>query len=264
MKSLRPRIIPVLLLKGTGLYKTVRFKNPVYIGDPINTVKIFNEKEVDEIVLLDIGATVNGAEPNYEKIGEIASEAFMPMAYGGAVRNVDQAKRILASGYEKVVLNSAAVESPEIISALASAVGSQSVTISLDVKRNFFGSYQLAWRNGEKTRKGSVIEFAQEFERLGAGEIMVHFVDRDGLMCGYDCDFLHDICCAVTVPVIVCGGAGCIDDLALGLKSGASAVAAGSMFVLQGRHRAVLISYPNSEQIDHLVGIYNGLPDKNS
>lgn len=247
----------MLLLKGNGLYKTVRFKNPVYVGDPINTVKIFNEKEVDEIVLLDIGATVNAVEPNYEKIHEIASEAFMPMAYGGAVRSLEQAKRVLALGYEKVVLNSAAVESPTLVSELASAVGSQSVTMSLDVKKNFFGTYQLAWRNGEKTKKGSVVEFAQEYEQRGAGEIILQFVDRDGVMKGYDCDLLHEICSAVSVPVIVCGGAGSIDDFAMGLRAGASAVAAGSMFVFQGRHRAVLISYPTTDEIERLVGVYH-------
>lgn len=257
MKSLRPRIIPVLLLKGTGLYKTVRFKNPVYVGDPINTVKIFNEKEVDEIVLLDITATASGKEPNYEKIAEIASEAFMPMAYGGGVKSVDQAKRILASGFEKVVLNSAAVDSPGLISDLALAVGNQSVTISLDIKKSLFGSYQLVWCNGEKARKGSVIEFAREFARLGAGEIMVHFVDRDGSMRGYDCEFISELCSAVSVPVIACGGAGGIGDLEAGLKSGASAVAAGSMFVFQGKHRAVLISYPSPDEIDRLVDIYH-------
>lgn len=248
---LRPRIIPVLLLKGNGLYKTVRFKNPVYVGDPINTVKIFNEKEVDEIILLDIAASVEGREPNYERIGEIAGEAFMPLAYGGGVRNVEQAQRILALGVEKIVLNTIAVEDPEFIKKLSMAVGSQSVVVSVDVRKTLFGKYQIAWKNGQETRSQSPVEWAQQVSQFGAGELLIHCIDRDGVMQGYDIELIEKVSRSVSVPVIGCGGAGSVSDLADVLHAGASA-AAGAMFVFQGKHRAVLISYPDAVEIEKL------------
>lgn len=253
MNWLRPRIIPVLLLKGNGLYKTVRFKNPVYVGDPINTVKIFNEKEVDEIVLLDIGASLEGREPNYERISEIAGEAFMPLAYGGGVRTVEQAKKLLSLGVEKIVLNSAAVEDPDFVKVLSAEVGSQSVVVSVDVRKTLFGKYHIAWKNGQKTRSQAPLDWARQVTELGAGEILIHCIDRDGVMQGCDTDLIRAVSHELSVPVIGCGGAGSVGDLADVLRAGASAAAAGAMFVFQGKHRAVLISYPEAAEIDQLL-----------
>lgn len=252
MSGIRPRIIPCLLLRGNGLYKTVRFKNPVYVGDPINTVRIFNEKEVDEIVLLDFEASRNGRAPDFEKIGEIASEAFMPMSYGGGVTSVEQAKCILALGIEKIVLNSAAVENPGLISELANAIGSQSVVISVDAKKNLFGRYQTSWKSLEKSKAIHPIQWAREASALGAGEILLNCVDRDGTGQGYDIDLIQELSAAISIPVVACGGAGSNSDLAAALRAGASGAAAGSMFVFHGKHRAVLISYPASEEIARL------------
>jgi len=240
------------LLRGNGLYKTIRYKNPVYVGDPINTVRIFNEKEVDEIVLLDFEASRDGRGPNYEKIREIASEAFMPMAYGGGVTTVEQAQRILAMGVEKIVINTASVNNPDLIRDLAATVGRQSVVVSIDVKKSLLGRYQVAWASASKTRNVHPVEWAKTVTELGAGEILVNFVDRDGTGQGYDLDLVREIANAVRVPVIACGGAGTSADLAAGLKAGASASAAGSMFVFHGKHRAVLISYPSPMEIDAL------------
>lgn len=252
MSGIRPRIIPCLLLRGNGLYKTVRFKNPVYIGDPINTVRIFNEKEVDEVVLLDFEASRTGRTPDFQKIGEIASEAFMPVSYGGGVTTVDQAKRILALGIEKIVLNSAAVEDPGLIEKLATAVGSQSVVISVDAKKNLLGRYQTSWWSADKARSVHPVQWAREVCALGAGEILLNLVDRDGTGQGYDVDLIREISSLVSIPVVACGGAHSIADLAAALKAGASGAAAGSMFVFHGKHRAVLISYPAPQEVASL------------
>lgn len=252
MSGIRPRIIPCILLRGNGLYKTVRFKNPVYVGDPINTVRIFNEKEVDEIVLLDFEASRNGRVPDFEKIGEIASEAFMPMSYGGGVTTVEQVKRILALGVEKIILNSAAVEAPGLIREMAAEVGSQSVVVAVDAKKNLLGRYQTTWKNTEKSKAIHPVQWAKEACALGAGEILVNAVDRDGTGQGYDLELIREMAAAVSVPVVACGGAATNKDLAAALKVGASGAAAGSMFVFHGKHRAVLISYPAPAEIDNL------------
>lgn len=252
MSGIRPRIIPCILLRGNGLYKTVRFKNPVYVGDPINTVRIFNEKEVDEIVLLDFEASRNGRVPDFEKIGEIASEAFMPMSYGGGVTTIEQVKRILALGVEKIILNSAAVETPGLIREMAAAVGSQSVVVAVDAKKNLLGRYQTTWKNTEKSKAIHPVQWAKEACALGAGEILVNAVDRDGTGQGYDLELIREMAAAVSVPVVACGGAASNKDLAAALKVGASGAAAGSMFVFHGKHRAVLISYPAPAEIDNL------------
>lgn len=252
MSGIRPRIIPCLLLRGNGLYKTVRFKNPVYVGDPINTVRIFNEKEVDEVVLLDFEASRNGRVPDFEKIREIASEAFMPMSYGGGVTTVEQAKRILALGVEKIILNSAAVETPGLVNELAAAVGSQSVVVAVDARKNLFGRYQTTWKNTEKSKATHPVQWAQEVCALGAGEILLNLVDRDGTGQGYDLELIREMAAAVSVPVVACGGAASNKNLAEALKAGASGAAAGSMFVFHGKHRAVLISYPAPAEIDSL------------
>ncbi|MBN9117130.1 MAG: imidazole glycerol phosphate synthase subunit HisF [Pandoraea sp.] len=250
---MRARLIPVLLLdRDKRLVKTVKFGERTYIGDPFNIIRLFNEKEVDEVVLLDFEASLNGREPDYEKIREIASEAFMPMAYGGAVKTVEQAQRILAMGFEKIVLNSACFDNERFITDLAAAVGSQSVVISIDAKKNFFGRYQVSWCSGTKTRAMHPTQWAKTVVGLGAGEIFVNFVDRDGTGEGYDLDLIREIADTVAVPVVACGGAGSNRDLAAALGAGASAAAAGSMFVFHGKHRAVLISYPSPDEIDAL------------
>jgi cyclase len=247
--QMRPRIIPCLLLKGAGLYKTVRFRDPTYIGDPINTVRIFNDKGADEILLLDISASVEGRGPNFDKISEIVGECFMPLAYGGGITSLEQARRVLACGAEKIVLNSAAVENPRLIGEIAEVIGSQSVVVSIDVKKSLLGRQQISWCSGSKTRSILPAEWAREVAALGAGEIIINSVDHDGTMKGYDIKLVAAVAGAVDVPGIACGGAGSVDDFVAALRAGATAAAAGSFFVFQGRHRAVLISYPGEKEI---------------
>lgn len=252
---LRPRVIPTLLLNGRGLCKTKAFKNPVYVGDPINTVRIFNEKEVDEIVVLDINATVDGRAPAFDLIQEIASECFMPVAYGGGVRSLDHVRTIFKSGIEKIVLNAIAAEDMSVVSDIAEHTGSSSVVVAIDVKRKLLGGYDVVTRRAGKSAGRSPIEYARLAEQAGAGEILLNSVDRDGAMQGYDLALIEQVAAAVDVPVIASGGAGTIDHLAAALHAGAAAVAAGSMFVFQGRHRAVLISYPTAAEIESLPSV---------
>lgn len=241
------RVIPVLLLRGTGLVKTVRFDQPKYLGDPRNTVKIFNDKEVDELVLLDIRATRDGHDPNYALIREIVDEAFMPVAYGGGLRTVEQARQMLQMGVEKVVLNTAAFEQPELVSHMADRFGSQSVVVSIDAKRGFLGRYEIVTHDGTRKQKTDPVSFAQAMERAGAGEIFLNSVDRDGTFEGYDVPLVRSIAEAVSIPVVACGGASSVDDMVVAVKEGrASAVAAGSFFVFHGKHRSVLITYPDA------------------
>jgi cyclase len=247
---MRPRVIPVLLLRNRGLVKTVRFKNATYLGDPINVVKIFNDKEVDELLFLDIDATIEGRRPPFDYLGEIASECFMPLGYGGGVRNLEDVNTILSVGIEKVAVNSYAVENPNFVRQVADRVGSQSVVVSIDVKRNLLGRYQVVTRGGRKTTNLDPVEFAVSVAQMGAGEISLNSIDRDGMMQGYDVDLIKRVAGAVDIPVVACGGAGSIADLAAAVKQGgASAAAAGSMFVFQGKHRAVLISYPTELEL---------------
>lgn len=250
---LRPRVIPVLLLKGRGLYKTVQFKNPKYVGDPINTVKIFNEKEVDEICILDITASTEGRAPNLELIREIASESFMPMSYGGGIRTLEQARAIFNCGVEKIILNTLAFESPDIVRDIVKYAGSSSVVVSIDVGKRFMRGQQAFVRSGSVTTNKTPLEFAREMESFGVGEVLLYSIERDGMMQGYDYDIIREISSAVSVPVVACGGAGSLDHLAQALAAGASAVAAGSFFVFQGKHRAVLISYPTPREIESLL-----------
>ncbi|MFH1263136.1 MAG: AglZ/HisF2 family acetamidino modification protein [Pseudomonadota bacterium] len=252
---MRPRVIPALLLRGQGLVKTVRFKDPTYVGDPINTVRIFNDKEVDEIVVLDTTATIEKRPPRFDLIREIAGECFMPMAYGGGVRTLQDAVSILHNGSEKVVINSAASEDPLLVRTLAKVAGSQSVVVSIDVKQSFLGKYEVYSHGGRKKTGRDPVKWAQEVEGQGAGEIFLTSIDRDGLMQGYDLELIQRVCKAVSVPVIACGGAGNLAHLQEALQlGGASAVAAGSMFVFQGKHRAVLITYPSPDELDSLLG----------
>jgi cyclase len=251
---LTTRVIPCLLLRNQGLVKTVKFKEPKYVGDPINAVRIFNEKEVDELVFLDITATVDGRGPNYQVLENIAGEAFMPLSYGGGIRSVEDAKRVFNLGFEKIVINSSAAESPDLVSLLADTFGSQSVVVSIDARKSFFGKQQVYVRSGTKKIDMEPAEFAVEMGRRGAGEIFLNSIDRDGTMTGFDLDLVKDVSTRVEVPLIACGGAGKLDDFSAAIAAGASAVAAGSMFVFHGKHRAVLITYPSPEELKATLG----------
>lgn len=251
---MKTRIIPCLLLSEGGLVKTVKFKNPSYVGDPINAVKIFNTKEVDELVVLDIGATAERRAPDFAAIQDIVSEAFMPVAYGGGITEVEHAQRLFALGVEKVVINSAAVIHPNFIGELARRFGAQSVVASIDVRQGgLFSSAQAVTHNASKKTGKDPAVYARELEKQGVGEIFLTSVDRDGTQTGYDCALIKQVADAVEVPLVACGGAGKLDDFALAVEAGASAVAAGSMFVYHGPHRAVLISYPNRQELEDLL-----------
>ncbi len=239
----RPRIIPFLLLQNGRLVKTVKFANPVYVGDPINAVRIFNEKEVDELVLLDIGATSNGTEPDYGLVGDIASEAFMPVGYGGGISSLGQIEALFKAGIEKVSVNSATYTNPELISEAARVFGSQSVVASVDVRSDFLGRPQLYSNGGKVRQKVALREHVQRLEGLGAGEIILNSIDRDGQMKGLDLALIGTVANSLPIPVVGIGGAGNARHLREALQAGASAVGAGSMFVFHGPHKAVLISY---------------------
>jgi cyclase len=246
----RIRIIPVLLIQKGGLVKSVRFKDHKYVGDPINAVKIFNEKEVDEIVILDIDATRQSRPPDLDQIREIAGEAFMPMAYGGGVSSLEQIKNVLFAGIEKVVINSAAIDHPELIRRAARQFGNQSIIASIDVKKNWLGKYQVMGKGGRQKTKFPPLDWARKMEDMGAGEIFLNSIDRDGTFKGYDQELIGEIAGQINIPLIACGGAGSVDDfLPVVKRSGASAAAAGSLFVFHGPHRAVLISYPDQDTL---------------
>lgn len=241
------RYIPILLLKDGGLYKTRKFGKETYLGDPVNTIKIFNDKLVDELVFLDIAAARIRSAPNMDILREIAGECFMPLAYGGGISSVDQVRDILALGFEKVVINSAAWTDPELVPALARVFGSSTVVGSIDVRRNWMGREKVYIHGGATAISMGVIEWAQELERRGVGELIINSIEKDGEMTGYDLDLIQRVASAVSVPVIAAGGARDKKDLkAAVITAGASAAAAGAMFVFQGKHRAVLISYPSS------------------
>ena len=249
---LKTRVIPSLLLRDGGLVKTVRFKDARYVGDPINAVRIFNEKEVDELVFLDIGATAGRRGPNFELLEDIASEAFMPFGYGGGITRVDEIRRLFGLGVEKVVLNSAAVANPELVSEAAALAGSSSIVVSIDARRSWLGKHGVYARAGTHDAKRSPVEYAREMEQRGAGEILLNSIDRDGTMSGYDLDLIQAVAQAVTVPVVAVGGAGTLQHFREAVDKGASAVSAGSMFVFHGRHRAVLITYPDYSDLERL------------
>ena len=250
---LKTRVMPCLLLRGRALVKTVKFKNPSYIGDPINTVRIYNEKEVDELIFLDITATATGKEPPYDLLEEIASECFMPFTYGGGIRSLDQMRRLFSLGVEKVALNTHAAQNPTLIQEAAAAFGSQSIVISIDAKKKLFGRYEVYARGGRHSTGWDPAGYAREMEQLGAGEILLTAIDRDGTMDGYDLDLIHRVAPAITIPLIACGGAGCLDDFRQARDAGASAVAAGSMVVYQGKHRAVLVNFPTHDALEKVL-----------
>ncbi len=245
----RIRVIPVLLIHKGGLVKSVKFKNYKYVGDPINAVKIFNEKEIDEIVMLDIDASRENRPPNLQKIKEISGEAFIPLAYGGGISAVDQVEALFYNGVEKVIFNYSAVNNQTLITQSAKLAGSQSVVVSMDVKKNWLGKYKIYTLNGTKQTALDPVEFAKQLTDAGAGEIFLNAIDKDGTYGGFDLELLQQVSEVVSIPVIACGGAGSVDDFAAAVKAGASAVAAGSMFVFQRPHQAVLISYPSQQEL---------------
>jgi cyclase len=247
-------VIPTLLLRQRGLYKTVRFKEPRYVGDPINAVKIFNDKGVDELIILDIEATAHGRGPDFELIESIVSEAFVPICYGGGVATLEQFARLFRLGIEKVALNAAALKTPQLIGEAAAQFGSQSVVISIDVRRTLFNRYEVYGDSGRTRTRRDPVEFAREMQQCGAGELVVCAVEREGTMTGFDLSLTRLVAGAVSIPVIALGGAGTVAHIEEAFAAGASAVAAGSMFVFHGPHRAVLISYPTERELGRLQG----------
>ena len=253
---LRPRIIPILLYDDRDLVKTVQFGKRTYLGDPINAVKIFNRKGIDELSVLDIGATKNKREPDFELLRDIASEAFMPLSCGGGVTTIEQVRDLLAIGYEKVVCNTAVIRDPSLIKKAADYFGKQSIVASIDAKKSN-GEYLCAIEDGTELIKKSPVDLAKEAERLGAGEIIINSIDQDGMMNGYDLDLVRSVSNAVTVPVTAVGGARGIRDLKTVLEEGhAHAAAGGSMFVYYGRLKAVLITAPTEKEL-LAAGVYS-------
>jgi len=251
---LQTRVIPCLLLEGDRLVKTVNFKRASYIGDPVNTARIFNELEVDELTLLDISATNLGKSPNFEILKELANECFMPLAYGGGINNFEDAKKIFKIGIEKIIINSATFTNPSFISKLADYFGNQAVVASIDIKKNFFGNYQLFSNSGKKKQKLNPIAWAQQLEILGAGEILLTAIHREGTWNGFDIDIIEKISNAVSIPVIAHGGAASINDIGKAVKiGGASAVSLGSMVVYQNKGMGVLVNFPDSQKLKQIL-----------
>lgn len=244
------RVIPCLLLQNQGLVKTTRFNNPRYVGDPLNAIRIFNDKEVDELIFFDISASKENRMPLLKIISEISSECFMPLCYGGGISSMEEMQTVFSLGVEKIAINTQAIKNPLLIKQASEKFGSQSIVVTIDVKKSLFGKYQVFSHLKGKSLNLNPVEFAIRMEELGAGELLVNSVDRDGTMSGYDNELLKKITDAVTVPVIACGGAGNLDHLSDAVHiGGVSAVSAGSMFVFHGKHRAVLINYPTQQEI---------------
>lgn len=254
---LRPRIIPCLLVHKDGLVKTTQFAAPKYVGDPLNAVRIFNEKQVDELIVADIDATVHGREPDYALIANLASECRMPLCYAGGVKTVDQIERIIGLGVEKVAIGSAAVHTPALITDAARQVGSQSIVVVMDVKKaGLMRRYEVFTHNGKQATGLNPAEFASRAEEMGAGEILVNSIDKDGVMKGYDCTLIDQVRNAVNLPISVLGGAGTLDDIrTLVQRYGVIGAAAGSLFVFKGKYRAVLIQYPTPKDKDALFTV---------
>jgi cyclase len=247
INKIQKRVIPVLTLDNDKLVKTIKFKKPNYIGDPINAVKIFNDKEVDEIVLLDITATIQKREPNYSKIEDICSEAFMPFAYGGGIANIEQVDRLFSLGIEKVVLNSVTASNLSLIQQILEKYGSQSIVGSIDVGENLFGKKHVYTHSGTKKSKKTIEEYINDLINLGIGEIFLNSINRDGTFQGYDLDLVSRVSQISSVPIVVCGGACDLENLKAAIDHGASAVAAGSLFIYRREARGILINYPSQE-----------------
>jgi imidazole glycerol-phosphate synthase subunit HisF len=246
---LRTRVIPTLLLRDGGLVKGERFKNHRYVGDPINAVKIFNEKEVDELVFLDIGAGKRGSGPNFELLRDIASEAFMPFGYGGGITKIKQIEKLFQLGVEKVVINSAAMDDQLIIREASRIAGSQSIVVSIDIRKSLLGGMEVYTGCGKKRSKLNPVDYAKQVEDMGAGELLLCSIDREGTGKGYDLASIKAVANSVSIPVVASGGAGSLDDFKTAVTAGASAVAAGRMFVFHGKLKGVLITYPQNEQL---------------
>lgn len=250
---LQKRVIPVLLLRNKGLVKTVKFDKHKYIGDPINAIKIFNDKEVDELVFLDIDASKQGRDPDFKTIADIASECFMPLGYGGGISTIDHLRELFAIGVEKAIINSNILSDLELIKRGSEMFGGQSVVASIDVKKNTWGKHHVYSHKSKSTLNQDVVAFAQEVEKAGAGEIVLNAVDRDGTMSGYDTKLIEKVSSAINIPLVACGGAGTISDFNLASEAGASAMAAGSLFVYHGPHKAVLINYPSQSELKKVI-----------
>ncbi len=255
---LYPRIIPCLLVHNKGLVKTVKFKDPKYVGDPINAVKIFNEKEVDELIVVDIDASARNNEPDYKMIENLAAECRMPFCYGGGIKTVEQAQRIFNLGVEKIAISSVAVANPVIVTDIAERVGNQSVVVVMDVhKRSITGKYEIITYNGTKNTGLNPIEFAEVMEKRGAGEIVLNSIDLDGSMKGYDLNLIQKIRDVIHIPMTVLGGAGSLEDIGAVIKQhGIIGAGAGSLFVFKGKYRAVLISYPDKGEKENIIKTY--------
>ncbi|MEN9320107.1 MAG: imidazole glycerol phosphate synthase subunit HisF [Bacteroidota bacterium] len=243
---LKPRIIPVLLLHKGGLYKTKQFKNPIYVGDPINAVRIFNEKQVDELMILDIDCSVNNSEPNYELIEEIVSEAFIPVAYGGGISSLAIAENLFQLGIEKVVLNTVLKHNTQIIKEIGDIYGAQAIVACIDFKKNFFGKTNVYFNSGTNKVDRDIGQLAKIYEVAGAGELLLNDIDNEGMYSGYNQSMLKEIVTKVQIPVVISGGACQVSDFTEAAQNGASGMAAGSMFIYQRPHNAVLISYPSN------------------
>jgi cyclase len=246
---LQTRVIPVLLLKGKGLVKTVKFNNPKYIGDPFNAVKIFNEKEVDELLVLDIMASKESRGPNFELIKGIASECFMPLGYGGGIKNIEDVKRLFSIGIEKVVINTMSITDLTLIEDSSKIFGDQSIVACVDISKNIFGNYTIYNHVSSKSEKISIEDHLISLQNAGIGEIIINSVDLDGTMKGFDIQLIKKVTKFIKVPLVVCGGAGSINDFKQAINAGANAVSAGSLFVYHGPHKAVLINYPSQEEL---------------
>lgn len=247
----RPRVIPCLLLKEKGLVKTVQFKNPTYVGDYLNAIRIFNEKYVDELIFLDILATVEKYPPQVDIIEKMATECFMPVCYGGGIRSLEMIKKILRIGIEKVSISSYAIENPNFIRKASREFGSQSIVVCIDVKKNLDNKYEVVTHNGKKNTGLDPLSFAVKMKEMGVGELLINSVDRDGMMSGYDIELIQKIAEEVDIPVIACGGAGSLDNIRdVIIKGKASAAAVGSFFVFYGKLRAVLIHYPEQKELN--------------
>lgn len=249
----RPRVIPCLLFKNKGLVKTAQFKNPIYVGDYLNAIKIFNEKGVDELIFLDIAATLEQYPPQFDIVEKIASECFMPVCYGGGIRSTEVIRKLFGIGIEKVSIGSYAVENPDFIKEVSSEFGTQSIVVCIDVKKSPVNRYEVVTHNSQKKTGIDPLEFAVKMEKTGAGELLINSVDRDGMMNGYDIRLISKITERVNIPVIACGGAGNLEDVRDVIREGhAASAAAGSLFVFYGRLRGVLINYPDENELKSL------------
>ena len=254
---LRPRVIPCLLIHNGGLVKTKNFSEPKYVGDPINAVRIFNEKEADELMVLDIDATVKGKNLDFDLISKLASECRMPLCYGGGITKVEQAQALVNIGVEKVAISSAAIEKPSLVAEMANAIGSQSVTVVLDIikrKRFMSSNYEVCSHNAKKSHKVDFLTLISEFQQQGAGEIVINSVDHDGTMIGYDLELAAQVKSLAKVPITFLGGAGSLQDLSsLVSLVGIVGASAGSLFVFKGKYKAVLITYPDRHSKNMII-----------